>query len=79
MMKLLILPPSTMEASGNMTENTDVEELMEVERRLQREEEKYKVYSRIYVGQLSNKEESDMDTDDSQYTYLDKNMNVYKF
>ena len=65
----LIPPPSTMEILGDMTENTDEEGLMEAERRLQREEEKYKVYDRIYVGQLSD-EKSDMDTDDSQYTYF---------
>ena len=33
-MKSLIPPPSTMEASGDTTENTDVEGLMETERRL---------------------------------------------
>ena len=42
---------------------------MEVERRLQREEEKYEVYGRIYIGQLSNKEDSDMDTDELNYLF----------
>ena len=70
MMKLLILPPSRTEASGDMTENTDGEALTEVERRLQRKKEKYEVYNRIYVSQLSNEEESKTNTDDAQYTYF---------
>ena len=58
------------EASGDTTENTDGEGLMEVERRLQREEEKCKMYDRIYVGQLSNEENSNTDTDESNYPYF---------
>ena len=52
------------------TENTNREELLEEDKRLQREEEKYELYYRIYVGQLSNKEESNTDTDGSTDTYF---------
>ena len=69
-MKLLIPAPSTMEALGNTTESTDGEGLTEAERRLQREEEKYEVYDRIYMGQLSNVQDSDTDTDELNYTYF---------
>ena len=68
--KSLILTPPVTEASRDMTENTYWEGLTEVERRLQREEEKYKMYNRIYVGQLSDKGDSDMDTDDLHCTYF---------
>ena len=67
---LLIPPPPTTEALGDMIENTNREGLSEAEKRLQRDEEQYELYNRIYVGQLSNDEESDMDTDDSAYTYF---------
>ena len=53
-----------------MTENANGEGLLEVEKRPQREEEKYKLYDRMYVSQLSNKEESDTDTDGLTYTYF---------
>ena len=41
--KSLVPPPSTMEASEDMMENTDGEGLTEAERRLQREKEKFEV------------------------------------
>ena len=69
-MKSLIPPPEVTEIPGEVTENTNREELSEVEKRLQKEEEKYDLYERIYIGQLSEGEESDMDTDDSTYTYF---------
>ena len=42
------------ETSKDMTENTNREGLIEVERKLQREEEEYEMYNRIYVCLLSN-------------------------
>ena len=57
----LIPPPPLMETAGDMTGNTDGEELLEAEKRLQ--QEKYILYRRVYVGQLSKEEESDMDSD----------------
>ena len=69
-MKSLIPPPTMTEALGDMAENTNGEGLTEVERRLQREEEKYEMYDKIYMGQLSDEEDSDMDTDKLNYTYF---------
>ena len=68
-MKSLIPPPPVTEAP-EVTEKTNGKELSEVEKKLQREEEKYELYDRIYMGQLSDKEESNMDTDGSIYTYF---------
>ena len=55
-------PPPVTEIPGDMTGNTNGEELSEAEKRLQKEEEKYDLYGRVYVGQLSKEEESDMQT-----------------
>ena len=59
-----------METPGDMTGNTNGEELSEVEKRLQKEEEKYDLYGRVYVGQLSEEEESGKDSDCSTYSYF---------
>ena len=61
--KSLVPPPSATGPSEQATENTNEEGLSEAEKRPQREEEQYELYDRIYVGQLSDKEESDADTD----------------
>ena len=66
----LVPPPPITEASDNTVENTNGEELMEAEKRLQREEEKYYMYDRIYVGQLSDEEDSSMNTNETSYTYF---------
>ena len=66
----LVPPPQPMEISDYTAENTNGEELTEVERKLQREKEKYKMLDRIYVGQLSYKEDSNLDTNDMGYTYF---------
>ena len=42
-------PPSVTETSDDTVGNTNGEELMEVERKLQREEESYAMYNRIYM------------------------------
>ena len=68
-MESLVLLPSTLGTSEDTTENTD-EGLMEVEVKLQREEEKLKMYDRIYVGLLSDEEDSDMETNKLTYTYF---------
>ena len=51
-------------------ENTNGEGLSEAKKRLQRDEEQYELYDRIYVGQLSNEEESNMDTNGLTYEYF---------
>ena len=47
--KSLIPPPSVIKTPGEVTENTNGEELLEVEKRLQKEEEKYDLYRRVEV------------------------------
>ena len=69
--ELLVPPPlQVTETSDNTVENTNGVDLTEAERKLQREEEKYKMLDRIYMGQLSDEEDSDPDTDDMSYTYF---------
>ena len=45
----LIPPPPVTETPGEVKENTNGEELSEAEKRLQKEEEKYDLYRRVYV------------------------------
>ena len=68
--KSLIPPPHVTETLREVMGNSNGEELSEAGKRLQKEEEKYNLYKRISIGQLSKKEESDMDTDDLTYTYF---------
>ena len=70
--KSLIPAPAPAKAPEEVTGNTDREELLEAEKRLQTEEEKYKLYNRIYMGQLSDEKESETDTggDGLTYTYF---------
>ena len=56
-------------APKEMTEKTD-NELTKVEKRNQQEEEKYAMYQRAYTGQLSEEEESNMDSDYSESGYF---------
>ena len=70
MTKSLIPPPPATEVPEKAKENTNREELSEVEKKLQREEEQYELYDKIHMGQLSNKEESNTDTDSLTYTYF---------
>ena len=62
-MKSLIPPPQ-------VTGNINGEELSQAEKRLQKEEEKYDLHRRVYVGQLSEEEKSYMDTDSLTYIYF---------
>ena len=70
MNSLIRPPPPVIETPGDMTGNTNEEELLEVEKGLQKEEEKYDLYGKVYVGQLSKEEESDMDSDCLIYNYF---------
>ena len=63
------LPPTT-EMSDDTAENINGEELTEAERKLQREEENYEMYDRIYVGQFNDEEDSNTDNNDISYTYF---------
>ena len=46
------------------------EELTEVEMRFQQEEENYMLHLKVYVGQLSQEEESDTESHYSGYSYF---------
>ena len=67
--ELLVLPPSTLATLEDTTENTD-EGLIEVEVKLQGEEEKFEMYDRIYIGLRSHEKDSDMETDKFTYMYF---------
>ena len=70
MKSLIPPPPPATEALEEATEDTNGHEPSEAEKRLQREEEKYKLYDRTYMGQLSEEKETGMDTDGLMYTYF---------
>ena len=65
-----LIQPLLTETPEDMTGNNDGKELLEEERKLQQEEENYKQYQRIYVGQLSEEEEGDTESDCSTYSYF---------
>ena len=56
-------------AQDNMVEKNDSDELCETERK-QQQGEKYVVYQRIYMGQLSEEEDSNTESDFSGYSYF---------
>ena len=68
---LILLPMSEDEKAtlGEMMEET-MEGLTEVEKRYQLEEEKYALHQKVYVGQFSDEEESDMKSDYSGYSHF---------
>ena len=66
----LISSPQKTETPEDITGNIDGEELSEAEKRLQQEEKKYNLYQRVHVGQLSEGEQSDTDSDNLTYSYF---------
>ena len=68
-MESLVPLLSTSATSEDTAKNTD-KGLMEVEVKPQGEEEKFEMYDRIYIGLLSDEEDSDMDTDELIYAYF---------
>ena len=66
-------PPPATETPGDATGNTNGEELLEAEKWLQKEEEKYDLYGRIYVGQLSKEAQTAQ-----LIAILHQGMNIYK-
>ena len=46
------------------------EKQTEMELRLQKEEERYELYNRLYIGQLHKEEMTDTETDNSSYSYF---------
>ena len=71
MTESLVLPPSD-SANAEGTATDEEEGLMEAEVRLQKEEEKFKMYDKIYISLLSEEETSDMETDELTYLYFSK-------
>ena len=65
-----LIPPPLTEIPEDRAGENDSEELSKVERKLQQEEECYKWYQRVYVGQLSEDKESDTESDGSTYSYF---------
>ena len=57
-----LIPLLTTKALEEMTEKTD-DELTKAEKRDQQEKEKYAMYQRMYIGQLSEEEKSDTESD----------------
>ena len=53
------------------TKEETIEGLTEAEKRYQLEEEKYALHQKVYIGQLSNEEESDIKSDYSAYSHFD--------
>ena len=69
-LEVMETPEEVTETPGEATGSTNTGELLEVEKRLQKDEERYELCNRIYIGQPTKEEESNMDTDDSMYTFF---------
>ena len=65
----LIVPPMT-KIPKDTVEKRNSNELSKVDRKLQEEEEKYELYQRLYVGQFSEEEESNTESDCLGYSYF---------
>ena len=63
---------ATMEGTMEETMEETTEELTEAEERYQLKEENCALYQRVYVGQLSDEEQSDTGSDYSGYSYFGK-------
>ena len=69
---LIPLPMSEEEkATRGETKEETTEGLTEAEKRHQLEEEKYALHQRVYIGQLSDEEESHAKSDYSDYNHFD--------
>ena len=64
----VILLPTSKE--GKFTMEGTTEELIDVEKTYQLEEEKYVLHQKVYVGQLGDEEDSDTRSDYSGYSYF---------
>ena len=60
-----LVPPPLTETPGDTTGKNNDKELLDAERKIQQEEEKYKLYQRIYIGEISEEEKSDTESDGS--------------
>ena len=69
----LVLPPTDMTNVEGVAKDEPGEEEkkhMEMELRLQKEEERYDLYNRVYIGQFSEEEVTDTETDNLSYSYF---------
>ena len=66
------LPSDPMNVQANTRDEVKEEGHMDMEIRLQKEEEKFTMYNRIYISQLSKEETSDTEMDDSAYFFKTK-------
>ena len=66
-----LIPPTTTKALEDTIQKNDSDNTSKVERKHQQEEEKYKVYQKAYMGQLSEEDESNTESDYSGYSYFD--------
>ena len=64
-----LIMPSTTKTLEEMVEKTDGE-LAKAEKKYQQEEEKYTMYQGMYIGQLSEEEECNTESDDSGCSYF---------
>ena len=53
-----LIPPPMTKTPEDMVQKNDNNELSKMDRKIQEEEKKYELHQRIYVGQLSEEEES---------------------
>ena len=67
-MDSLILQPMS-KAPEDTVQNNDSDDLSKMERKQQQEEDKYEVYQRTYMGQLSEEEESNTESYYSGYIH----------
>ena len=65
-----LVPPSSdpMNVEAATKDVTEEEGQMDMETRLQKEAEKFEMYNRVYIGQQSEEETSDTETEDSAYS-----------
>ena len=71
MTQSLVLPPlEPMDVGATTKDEMEEEGQTGMKIRLQKEAEKFKMYDRIYVGQLSEEETSNTEMDDLAYSYF---------
>ena len=63
-------PSDPMNVEATAKDETEEEGLTDMEIRHQREVEKFEMYDRIYIGQLSKEETSNTETDYLAYSYI---------
>ena len=68
----LVPPPADPVDMGAATKDkTEEKGQTDMEIRLQKEAEKFNMYDRIYIGQMSEEQTSDTEMDDMAYSYFD--------